>query len=101
MIESSRLGGKPLSYRRYRGGCRGTGPFASRPVPGANYQEEQHQAAIEDGALYGALDQPVIVDYAGERADVDQPMQELPAFSAEAADPAGGGSEGQRNQKQE
>src|ERR1039457_3168585 len=37
----------------------------------------------------------------GQRAEIDQPMQPLPAHETEAPNPSGGGCDGQRNQQNE
>src|SRR5690349_20093059 len=101
MIESSRLGDKSLSYRGYRSSRSGPRFFALRPIPAANQKGQSYQTAIKDGTLDSAFDQPVVMHYTGDRADVDQPVQELPALSAQPADRGGGGGEGQRDHQHE
>jgi hypothetical protein len=65
--------------------------------PDTHREQNGDHGAVPGGAGDVALDQPPVVHDAANRRDVYQPVDEVPALAAQAPDPAGRGSEGQRN----
>jgi len=47
------------------------------------------------------FNEPIVVDHAAESADVDEPVQRLPALAAQAANPTSGGGQRKGDQQYE
>lgn len=64
-------------------------------------KEEGEEDGVEEGEAVIGLDEPVVVDNAGEGGHVDEAVESLPVFSAETANPTSCRSNGQRNEQNE
>jgi hypothetical protein len=62
-------------------------------------EEEGQEGGVEDREAVVGLNQPVVMDHAAERGDVDEAVEGLPVSSAEPANPSFGGRNCQWNQQ--
>jgi hypothetical protein len=83
------------------GGSGNDSPAAEKPFSQAPDKKDTDEKSVLHGFADVGLDEPVVVDDAGDGGDVDGAMQNLPAAAAKAANRSGGGSERKGNQEDE
>src|SRR5260370_5114824 len=78
----------------FEGGC---GFFAAfhEDVGDAGEEEDGEDEGVEGGGVVAFLDEPPVVDDAGDGGDVDEGVEELPVFSAHGAEEGGWGGDGE------
>src|SRR5690348_1973383 len=85
---------------RQRAGS-GGGAAPLEPVDDAPQQQNADEESVLQRFAHVGFHEPVVVDDAGNRRDINEAVEHLPAAAAEAANPSGGGSERERNQQDE
>ena len=82
-----------------RGGAGNGGAGLEKGGDEAVEEECGENDAVEEGEPVVGFDQPVVVDDATKRGNVDEAVEGLPTLAAKTTDPACSGSERKRNQK--
>jgi hypothetical protein len=90
-------------WRAYKGWgtCCAMGVAATaigEPRDEAIEEQDGEDSGVGERADDRGFYEPVVVDYAEGGAEIDEAMEGLPAFAAQAADPARGGGERQRDE---
>lgn len=74
---------------------------AVEPEAEAPEQQDGEDGGVLQRLAHVGLHEPIIMNDAESSGDVDRAMENPPAFAAEAANPAGSGCDGKRNQEHE
>src|SRR5216684_3014813 len=74
-------------------------PALGNPASQSPQKNNGDERAVKKRLANVGFYQPIVVDHAGDGADVDGAVQHLPALAAETTNPTGSGSKRQRNQQ--